>query len=87
MPFHRRPPVASRIGIAPLPRLAGETSKRLGMTRRRFLASSAGMATAFVAMNEVYGRFFDVNPLEMLGPAHARATFPRISSSSTTSFT
>src|ERR1041384_3307850 len=46
--------------------LAGEASRRLGMSRRRFLASSAGMATAFVAMNEVYGRFFDVNPLEML---------------------
>jgi hypothetical protein len=52
--------------------LAGETARRLGMTRRRFLASSAGMATAFVAMNEVYGRFFDVDPLEMLGRAHAQ---------------
>jgi hypothetical protein len=34
------------------------------------------MATAFVAMNEVYGRFFDVNPLEMLGAAHAQGTVP-----------
>src|SRR5918992_2740806 len=57
--------------------LAGETAKRLGMSRLRFLASSAGMATAFVAMNEVYGRFFDVNPLEMLGSAHAQAGVPR----------
>jgi len=56
--------------------LAGETAKRLGMSRRRFLASSAGMATAFVAMNEVYGRFFDVNPLEMLGAAHAQGNMP-----------
>ena len=32
------------------------------MSRRRFLASSAGMATAFLAMNEVYGQFFDVDP-------------------------
>ena len=56
--------------------LAGETAKRLGMSRRRFLASSAGMATAFVAMNEIYGRFFDVNPLEMLGSAHAQGNVP-----------
>jgi hypothetical protein len=56
--------------------LAGETAKRLGMSRRRFLASSAGMATAFVAMNEVYGRFFEVNPLEMLGAAHAQGALP-----------
>src|SRR5687768_6838832 len=56
--------------------LAGETAKRLGMSRRRFLASSAGMATAFVAMNEVHGRFFDVNPLEMLGSAHAQGAMP-----------
>src|SRR5687767_15305039 len=57
--------------------LAGETAKRLGMSRRRFLASSAGMATAFVAMNEVYGRFFEVNPLEMLGSAHAQGNVPQ----------
>src|ERR671914_1107681 len=57
--------------------LAGETAKRLGMSRRRFLASSAGMASAFLAMNEVYGRFFDVNPLEILGPAHAQGVLPQ----------
>src|SRR6266850_1819191 len=63
--------VEARIG-----ELAGETSRRLGMSRRRFLASSAGMATAFVAMNEVFGRYFEVNPLEMLGSAHAQPTVP-----------
>ena len=56
--------------------LAGETARRLGMSRRRFLASSAGMATAFVAMNEIYGRFFDVDALEMLGSAHAQGGLP-----------
>src|SRR6267378_4217328 len=56
--------------------LAGEASKRLGMSRRRFLASSGGMAAAFLAMNEVFGRFFDVNPLELMGPAHAAAGVP-----------
>ena len=56
--------------------LAGEAAKRMGMSRRRFLASSAGMATAFIAMNEVHGRFFDVNPLEILGSAHAQGIVP-----------
>ena len=56
--------------------LAGETSRRLGMSRRRFLASSAGMATAFIAMNEVFGRYFDVDALEMLGSAHAQGRLP-----------
>lgn len=56
--------------------LAGAAARRLGMSRRRFLASSAGMAAAFTAMNQVYGRFFDVDPLEMLGSAHAQGMVP-----------
>lgn len=31
-------------------------ARKHGMTRRRFLATASGMALAFVAMNEVYGR-------------------------------
>jgi predicted TIM-barrel fold metal-dependent hydrolase len=57
--------------------MAGQASKRLGMSRRRFLASSAGMATAFLAMNEVFGRYFNVNPLEMMGSAHAQGGVPK----------
>src|SRR5437879_12528916 len=57
--------------------LATEASRRLGMRRRRFLASSGGMAAAFIAMNEVFGRFFDVNPLELMGSAHAQGAVPR----------
>jgi len=57
------------------------------MSRRRFLASSGGMAAAFLAMNEVFGRFFDVNPLELMGSARARAPCRAISSCSTTSCT
>src|SRR5213594_1139604 len=34
----------------------------LGVTRRQFLASPCGMAAAFLAMNAVFGRFFDVSP-------------------------
>jgi len=36
----------------------------LGVTRRDFLASPCGMAAAFLAMNAVFGRFFDVTPGE-----------------------
>jgi predicted TIM-barrel fold metal-dependent hydrolase len=36
----------------------------LGMTRRQFLTSPCGTAAAFLAMNGVFGRFFDVDPVE-----------------------
>ncbi len=49
--------------------LAESAAKKLGMDRRRFLASTGGMAAAFLAMNEVFGRFFDVSPIEMFEPS------------------
>jgi predicted TIM-barrel fold metal-dependent hydrolase len=39
-------------------------AKALGVSRREFLGSSCGMAAAFLAMNEVFGRVFDVSPVE-----------------------
>ncbi|HYT48500.1 MAG TPA: hypothetical protein VEL04_08770, partial [Burkholderiales bacterium] len=75
LPFPQTPQqrqVEARIG-----EIAGEASRRLGMSRRRFLASSGGMAAAFIAMNEVFGRFFDVDPLELMGSAHAQGAVPR----------
>jgi hypothetical protein len=58
--------------------LAESASKKLGISRRRFLAGSGGMAASFIAMNEVYGPFFDVDPLEMFIPsAYAAAAPPR----------
>jgi predicted TIM-barrel fold metal-dependent hydrolase len=51
--------------------LAGTLGRRHGMDRRRFLASSAGMAAAFLAMNEVYGRLFEVEPAEAATPGVA----------------
>src|SRR3989440_9559332 len=52
--------------------IAGAAAKTLGMSRRRFLATSGGMAASFLAMNEVFGRFFEVSPLELFAPAHAQ---------------
>ena len=63
---------------ARLKQLAEENSQKLGMDRRRFLAGTGGMAAALVAMNEVFGRFFDIDPIEMLVPAaYAQSTTPR----------
>jgi uncharacterized protein len=51
--------------------LADDLGRRHGMGRRQFLASSAGMAAAFLAMNEVFGRLFDVTPAEAQTPGMA----------------
>src|SRR6266508_6072399 len=51
--------------------LADELAPRHGMSRRRFLASSAGMAAAFLAMNDVFGRLFEVSRAEAAAPGAA----------------
>ncbi len=43
-------------------------ARKLGITRRAFFASSAGMAASFLAMNEVYGTLFAVSPAEASTP-------------------
>ena len=58
--------------------LTESSSKKLGIDRRTFLASTGGMAAALIAMNEVFGRFFDVSPIEMFEPAaYAQSGAPR----------
>jgi predicted TIM-barrel fold metal-dependent hydrolase len=51
--------------------LADELSPQHGLSRRQFLASSAGMAAAFLAMNEVFGPLFDVSRAEAQTPGVA----------------
>src|SRR5260370_37274688 len=46
-------------------------AKRLGMSRRRFFQTAAGMATAFVAMNDTYGPIFGVSRAEAQTPERA----------------
>ncbi|MCH9675682.1 MAG: amidohydrolase [Gammaproteobacteria bacterium] len=53
--------------------LADIQAKRQGMSRRRFLGTAAGMATAFMAMNEVFGPVFNVNQAEAAEPDRADA--------------
>jgi len=51
--------------------LAADLAPRHGLSRRRFLASSAGMAAAFLAMNDVFGAVFDVTRAEATSPGVA----------------
>jgi predicted TIM-barrel fold metal-dependent hydrolase len=48
---------------------AGRLAPRLGLGRRQFLSRSGGMAASLLAMNAVFGRFFDVLPVEAADPA------------------
>ena len=57
--------------------MAEEAARKLGVSRRRFLIGSGGMAASFLAMNEIYGPFFDIDPLSLLVPeAYAAAAPP-----------
>src|SRR4029434_182438 len=48
---------------------AQRLAPRLGLSRRECLSKSGGMAASFLAMNAVFGRFFDVLPLEVADAA------------------
>jgi hypothetical protein len=49
----------------------GELAAKQGMSRRAFFKSAAGMAAAFVAMNETYGELYDVSRAEAAIPEMA----------------
>jgi predicted TIM-barrel fold metal-dependent hydrolase len=48
---------------------AARLAPRLGLSRRDFLRTSGGVATSLLAMNAVFGRFWDVGPVEAADPA------------------
>src|SRR5919109_187348 len=56
---------------ARITQLADELGPKHGLSRRAFLASSAGMAAAFVAMNDVFGPLFEVTRAEAQQPGVA----------------
>lgn len=49
-------------------RASAGLSHRLGIDRREFLKTTGGMALAFLAMNHVFGKFFDVLDVEAAEP-------------------
>ena len=51
--------------------MGAAAARRLGMSRRRFFQSAAGMATAFLAMNETYGPVFGISRAEAQTPGMA----------------
>lgn len=57
--------------------MAEDKSRKLGMDRRSFMASSMGMATAFLAANEVYGKHWDVDEVETLEQAASEEKWPK----------
>ena len=59
--------------------LGTSIAKRLGMGRRRFFQTAAGMAAAFLAMNDTYGPLFGVSPAEANEPDRADERAKRLS--------
>src|SRR5215471_1884399 len=58
--------------------MADERAKKLGMDRRRFMASTMGLATCFLASNRVYGKpYWDVDPAETWEPAAYDEKWPK----------
>src|SRR5579863_14233 len=51
--------------------LSDRLAKRQGLSRRRFFQTAAGMAASFVAMNEVFGHYFDASIAEAATPEMA----------------
>ena len=62
---------AQREVEARLKTLADELARRQALGRREFLRTAAGMAAAFVAMNEVYGPLFGATRAEAATPEMA----------------
>jgi uncharacterized protein len=50
-------------------RLAGIGARQTGLNRREFLRSTGGMAAMFLAMNSIFGKFFDVLDVELVEAA------------------
>ncbi|MBX3279563.1 MAG: amidohydrolase family protein [Acidobacteria bacterium] len=57
--------------------MADQCAKKLGLTRRRFLETTGGMAVAMLAYNEVFGRTYNVDPIEALDPAAYAEKWPK----------
>ncbi|CAN1554379.1 Amidohydrolase-related [Burkholderiaceae bacterium] len=58
---------------ARIKRLGSELAKKQGISRRRFFQGAAGMAAAYLAMNETYGPLYMVSRAEAQTPEMANA--------------
>jgi len=57
--------------------LATRFADKLGMTRRDFLRTTGGMATGFLAMNEVFGETYKVDVAEAMDPVAYQEMWPK----------
>src|SRR5262245_52461160 len=57
--------------------LADKNAKKLGLSRRDFLHTSCGMAAALICFNEVFGKTYEVDPIEALEPAASTEKWPK----------
>jgi uncharacterized protein len=57
--------------------MADRNAKRLGLSRRQFLHTSCGMAAAMLCFNEVFGKTYEVSPVEALEPAAFAEKWPK----------
>ncbi|MGH9765484.1 MAG: amidohydrolase family protein [Blastocatellia bacterium] len=58
--------------------MADQKSKKLGISRRTFMAGSLGMATCFLAMNKVYGKnIFEVDEAETMEEDAVNEKWPK----------
>ena len=57
--------------------MGAERAKKLGLSRRTFMASSMGMATCFLASNKVYGKVWEVDDAESWEPAAYDEKWPK----------
>ncbi|MBI3709968.1 MAG: amidohydrolase family protein [Proteobacteria bacterium] len=71
--FYPTPQTARQRRVEARMKELGDTlARRQGLSRRKFFQTAAGMAAAFVAMNEVYGPLYAVSPAEAATPDLAR---------------
>ena len=57
--------------------LSDESAKRLGMSRRDFLRTGSGMAAGLLALNQVFGECYAVEPAEVADPAAFEEKWPK----------
>lgn len=57
--------------------IASDSSKKLGISRRKFLTTSGGMAAAFLALNSVFGNYFKVDENELFESKATDEKFPK----------
>lgn len=58
--------------VAQINHLSDQLGKKHGLSRRKFLKTGSGMAVAFLAMNNVYGQYFKMEPEETTDLAAAK---------------